>query len=144
MQSSRETVIEHLLVTANRLIRLSVQASGHATSSAAWRTLGILETDGPLRVGELAAACRVAQPTMTRTVAAMCADGLTARSRDRQDSRSQRIAITEAGRARLNELRTALTATVVPMFAELSDDQWNTLEEATLLLAAGLGTEQRA
>ncbi|WFR68458.1 MarR family transcriptional regulator [Curtobacterium flaccumfaciens] len=66
----------------NRLIRTAAQATGNTTSSAVWRTLGILETDQPLRLGELAAASRVAQPTMTRLVAGMLADGLISRSVD--------------------------------------------------------------
>ncbi|WP_066515394.1 MarR family winged helix-turn-helix transcriptional regulator [Curtobacterium ammoniigenes] len=142
MESKHGAAIERLLVAANRLIRVAVQAGGNATTSAAWRTLSILESDGALRVGELALASRVAQPTMTRLIAGMVEDGLVARSTDASDSRSQRITITEHGRQRLVALRASLAATVVPMFAELDESEWNTLEAASHILGARLGTEQ--
>ncbi|MEK6343563.1 MAG: MarR family transcriptional regulator, partial [Curtobacterium sp.] len=71
METSREQTVETLLVSVNRLIRTAVRSTGNTTSPAVWRTLGILETDQPLRLGELAEASRVAQPTMTRLVAGM-------------------------------------------------------------------------
>jgi DNA-binding MarR family transcriptional regulator len=141
MESSRAETIETLLVSVNRLIRTAVQASGNTTSSAVWRTLGILETDEPLRVGELATASRVSQPTMTRLVNGMLDDGLVTRSVAPDDSRGQHIGITDAGRARLLEWRATLTRTVGPVFADLDDDQWDVLHEASALIATRTRTE---
>jgi DNA-binding MarR family transcriptional regulator len=141
MESSRIETIETLLVSVNRLIRTAAQATGNTTSSAVWRTLGILETDQPLRVGELATASRVSQPTMTRLVAGMLDDGLVSRSVDPDDSRGQRIGITDAGRARLLEWRATLARTVGPVFADLDDDQWDVLHEASALIATRTRTE---
>ncbi|MGU3411677.1 MarR family winged helix-turn-helix transcriptional regulator [Microbacterium sp. M1A1_1b] len=141
MEPSREQTIETLLVSVNRLIRTSVQATGNTTSQAVWRTLGILETDQPLRLGELARASRVSQPTMTRLVGSMLADGLIARSVDPDDSRGQLIEITPAGAERLTAWRATLTRTVGPLFADLDDDQWDVLHEASALVASRTRTE---
>ncbi|MBF4607106.1 MarR family winged helix-turn-helix transcriptional regulator [Curtobacterium sp. VKM Ac-1393] len=135
METTREQTIETLLVSVNRLIRGAVQSTGNTTSTAVWRTLGILESDEPLRLGELAAASRVAQPTMTRLVTGMLADGLVTRNVDPDDSRGQLIEITDAGRARLTAWRATLTSTVGPLFADLTDDDWDVLHHASLLIA---------
>ncbi|MFJ7287777.1 MarR family winged helix-turn-helix transcriptional regulator [Curtobacterium sp. NPDC098951] len=143
MESPREQTIETLLVSVNRLIRTAAQATGNTTSSAVWRTLGILETDQPLRLGELAAASRVAQPTMTRLVAGMLADGLVTRSVDPDDSRGQLIELTEAGHERLVSWRVTLTRTVGPLFADLTEDEWDTLHDAVEIIASRTSTATR-
>lgn len=135
METTRAQTIETLLVSVNRLIRSAAQSTGNTTSAAVWRTLGILESDEPLRLGELAAASRVAQPTMTRLVTGMLADGLVTRSVDPDDSRGQLIEITDAGRARLTAWRATLTDTVGPLFADLNDDDWDVLHHASVLIA---------
>jgi len=143
MESTREQTIETLLVSVNRLIRTAAQATGNSTSAAVWRTLGILETDQPLRLGELAAASRVAQPTMTRLVAGMLADGLVSRSVDPDDSRGQLIELTDAGHTRLVDWRATMTRTVGPVFADLDDDEWDVLHHAAALIAARTSTTTR-
>jgi DNA-binding MarR family transcriptional regulator len=144
VERTREQTLETLLVSVNRLIRSALQATGATTSTAVWRTLGILEADEPLRLGELARASRVSQPTMTRLVAGMLADDLVARSVDPDDSRGQLIAITDAGRNRLVAWRAALTQTVGPLFDDLTDDDWDTLHDASALIAARTRTETLA
>lgn len=140
METPRAQTIETLLVSVNRLIRSAVQSTGNTTSAAVWRTLGILESDEPLRLGELAVASRVAQPTMTRLVTGMLADGLVSRSVDPDDSRGQLIEITDAGRARLTAWRATLTDTVGPLFADLADDDWDVLHHAAVLIAQRTNT----
>ena len=144
MEQAREQTLETLLVSVNRLIRSALQATGHTTSTAVWRTLGILEADDALRLGELARASRVSQPTMTRLVAGMTADGLVSRTVDPDDSRGQRIEITDTGRERLVAWRAALTSTVGPLFEDLTDDDWDILHDASALIAARTRTETTA
>jgi DNA-binding MarR family transcriptional regulator len=144
VESNREKTVETLLVSVNRLIRSALQATGHTTSTAVWRTLGILETGGALRLGELATASRVSQPTMTRLVASMTTDGLIARTVHPDDSRGQLIEITDAGRERLVSWRAALTSTVGPLFEDLDDHDWGILHEASALIAARTRTETTA
>ncbi|MGN8051411.1 MarR family winged helix-turn-helix transcriptional regulator [Curtobacterium sp. 22159] len=135
MESNREQTVEALLVSVNRLIRSAVRATGNTTSPAVWRTLGILETEQPLRLGELAAASGVAQPTMTRLVGGMLDDGLVSRTVDPDDSRGQLISLTDAGHDRLVAWRATLTRTVGPLFADLTDDEWDALHEAAAIVA---------
>lgn len=123
-------------MSVNRLIRAAARATGNPTLAAVWRTLGILETEQPLRLGELASASRVAQPTMTKLVAGMVADGLVSRSVDPDDSRGQRIELTATGRERLSTWRATITETVGPAFADLSDDDWDVLHDAAAIIAA--------
>ncbi|MDM7893173.1 MarR family winged helix-turn-helix transcriptional regulator [Curtobacterium caseinilyticum] len=140
METSRAQTLETLLVSVNRLIRAAAQATGNPTSAAVWRTLGILETEQPLRLGELATASRVAQPTMTRLVAGMLEDGLVSRSVDPDDSRGQLIELTEAGHERLVTWRATITETVGPVFADLSDDDWDVLHDAAAIIASRTAT----
>ncbi|OIH97211.1 MarR family winged helix-turn-helix transcriptional regulator [Curtobacterium sp. MCBA15_001] len=141
MESTREQTIETLLVSVNRLIRTALQSTGNTTSQAVWRTLGILESGGTQRLGELAKASRVSQPTMTRLVAGMLADDLVVRSVDPDDSRGQRIALAPAGAERLAAWRATLTHTVGPLFADLDEAQWDVLHEASALIASRTRSE---
>lgn len=136
----RDTLLS-LLVSSNRLIRIAAQAAGSTTPSAQWRTLGILETDGAMRVGALAAASRVTQPGMTRLLTAMSADGLVSRIPDPGDSRAWLIDITEMGRAELQGWRQVISATLEPRFASLDDQDWVALERAAAILASRTATE---
>lgn len=141
MEPMQNQTIETLLVSVNRLIRVAAQSTGNATTAAVWRTLGILRTDAPLRLGELAKASRVTQPTMTKLVAGMVADGLATRSVDPDDSRSLLIDITDAGTRALADWRATLTESVGPMFADLTDDEWSVLHDASILIASRVRTE---
>ncbi|MFZ7088214.1 MarR family winged helix-turn-helix transcriptional regulator [Curtobacterium sp. RRHDQ10] len=141
MSPTHDVTIETLLVSVNRLIRRAAQASGNATSSAVWRTLGILDAEGTMRIGELATASRVSQPTMTKLVANMTIDGLVDRTPDPGDSRAGLIAITAAGHDAITAWRTTLAREVLPLFDDLDPDQWNTLHDAATLLASRVRTE---
>ncbi len=129
------TLFEDLIVTANRLTRLAAQATGTTTPAAIWRTLSILTTDGSMRIGELATASRVTQPTMTKLVNTLAEDELIDRFADDTDSRASRIAITPKGTTALLAWRTELGEALAPMFADLSADDTETLENAVRILA---------
>jgi DNA-binding MarR family transcriptional regulator len=133
-----------LLVSSNRLIRIAAQAAGSTTPSAQWRTLGILETDGAMRVGELAAASRVTQPGMTRLLTTMTDEGLVSRIPDPDDSRAWLIDLTPRGRAELSRWRAVISATLEPRFAALDDAEWAALESAARILASRTAAEVTA
>lgn len=137
-------ILESLLVSTHRLTRVAAQATGSTTPSAQWRTLSILESDGPMRIGELAAVSRVTQPGMTRLLATMVEEELVSRIADRDDSRAWLIAVTEKGRAALAAWRTQLTEAMTPWFGELTEEQWTHLAEAAELLESRLGAERAA
>jgi len=141
VNDDHDATIESLLVSVNRLIRVAAHASGNTTSSAVWRTLGILDSEGTMRLGELARVSRVSQPTMTKLVAGMIEDGLASRAGDPTDSRVGLISITDAGHAAIVAWRATLTRAIGPRFADLDDDQWNILHQAATLIAARVRTE---
>lgn len=131
----RNDILENLVVSSNRLVRLAAQTTGSPTPSAIWRTLGILNTDGPMRVGELATASRVTQPGMTRVLSTMVEEELVSRIADIDDSRAWLIRITPKGIDALNAWRDQLVHALLPWFNELDQGEWAILERAAELLA---------
>ncbi|QNO38294.1 MarR family transcriptional regulator [Protaetiibacter sp. SSC-01] len=141
MQSA---ILEALLVSSHRLTRVAAQATGSTTPSAQWRTLSILETDGPMRIGELAAASRVTQPGMTRLLATMVEEELVSRIADREDSRAWLVVVTKKGAAALAAWRAQLAETMAPWFGELTAEEWATLAATAELLESRLGANSAA
>lgn len=127
-------ILESLLVSTHRLTRLAAQATGTSTPSAVWRTLSILETDGPMRVGELASASRVTQPGMTRILGTMVEEELVSRIADVDDSRAWLISVTAKGRSALADWRHQLAEAMQPWFGGLTVDEWQTLARASHVL----------
>lgn len=134
-------ILESLLVSTHRLTRVAAQATGSTTPAAVWRTLSILETDGPMRIGELAAASRVTQPGMTRLLATMVEEELVSRVADRDDSRAWLIVLTRKGAQALAAWRAQLAETLEPWFGELSEADWAALSAAASLLESRLGAD---
>jgi len=133
--------LESLLRSTHLLARLAAQATGSRTPAAVWRTLSILQTDGPMRVGELAAASRITQPGMTRLLTTMVEDKLVLRVADTDDSRAWLIKPTAKGLSAMDAWRTELTLTLQPWFGDLTDAEWNTLAQATTIIEAHTATD---
>jgi DNA-binding MarR family transcriptional regulator len=131
---TRNETLESLLVGAHRLTRLAAQRTGSTTPSAQWRTLAILESEGPMRIGELARVSRVTQPGMTRLLAGMVEEELVLRIADTADSRAWLIKVAPKGAARLAAWRATLAEQLRPLFDELSADDWAALDRAAALL----------
>lgn len=83
------------------LRRLRIQDLASGMGPAKLSALSVLVFSGPLSLGELAAAEQVKNPTMSRLVAAMQADGLVRTAAVKGDARSIRITPTARGRALL-------------------------------------------
>jgi len=127
-------LLEQLLVTSNRLVRIAAQATGTTTPASFWRTLSILSSDGALRVGDLARASRVSQPTMTKLQQQLVELGLAERITDPEDSRASLIAVTEAGESALEAWRHQLVDALRPAFEDLTDAEAAVLTEAVGIL----------
>ena len=127
--------LETLLVSSTRLVRIAAQSTGSKTPSAVWRALGILDTEGPMRIGELATANRVTQPGMTRVIGTMVEEEYVSRIADVADSRAWLIRITPKGRAALEAWRHQIAAALGPWFADLDEGEWAILERAVELMA---------
>ncbi|WP_223694205.1 MarR family winged helix-turn-helix transcriptional regulator [Leifsonia poae] len=112
-----------LVVASHRLTRLAARVTGSTESPAVWRTLSVLQTAGAMRLGELAAQSRVSQPTMTKLVRNLVESEWVKRIADTDDARAWQIDLTPKGAAALQDWRDQLTAALVPMFADLTEDE---------------------
>jgi DNA-binding MarR family transcriptional regulator len=127
--------IDDLATQLERRIALVTQLMrAHAPrgrSVVALLTLRRLDTEGPHRITELAAAELVAQPTMTVLVNRLESDGLVRKTRDAVDARAVRVEITDAGREQLRVTRAGRAAVLQTRLDRLDD-------EARAALAAAL------
>ncbi|HEY8588876.1 MAG TPA: MarR family transcriptional regulator [Naasia sp.] len=133
MIDSRTTLVS-LISSAHRVTRIAAQTTGDQTSPAVWRTLAILQNDGPMRLGELAQASRVAQPTMTKLVQNLASEDLVRRIADVEDARAWLIATTAKGERALQEWKVRLADAAAPFFAGLSDEEWRSLAAAAAVV----------
>jgi len=136
MTSQPTDILESLLTSTHRLTRLAAQETGRTTSPAVWRTLSILTTDGPLRIGDLARASRVAQPTMTKLLRHLVEDELVSRIADVDDSRAWLIAVAPKGTRALAGWKAELAGALGGLFDDLDEGEWGVLDHAAQLLAA--------
>lgn len=103
-----------------RRLRREDDASG--LTAARLSALSVVVFTPRLRLGDLAAAERVAPPTMSRLVAALERDGLVRRRADPDDARVQLVEPTEAGRRLLEEGRRRRVAALARDVAELPEE----------------------
>src|SRR4051794_24734476 len=96
----------HLRVVVARTARRLRQEAGSDLSPSQTSALAAIERHGPLTPSELAACERIQRPTATRVLARLEESGLVTRTADPTDRRSSVVAVTAAGRALLEELRT--------------------------------------
>jgi DNA-binding MarR family transcriptional regulator len=93
-----------------RLARLLRQQDDSGDAPALISALAVIERQGPLTLGALAAQEQVAPPTVTKVVDTLEARGLVERVRDDADRRVCRVKVTARGRRRLEASRTRRTA----------------------------------
>ncbi|OUE25426.1 MarR family protein [Clavibacter michiganensis] len=126
------------LVTAgHRLTRLAAHEVGGTSSPAVWRTLSVLVSwPGGMRLGVLAERSRVAQPTTTKIVRSLVAQGWIAQVTDPSDARATLLEITPAGTAVLDDWRDRLATALVPRFADLPADDVAVIARAVELVLA--------
>ena len=144
MTDTTHDYLETLLVSAHRLTRIAASITGDTSSPALWRTLSILRVDGPLRIGALAEASRVSQPTMTKLLAKIVERELVYRIADVEDSRAWLIALAEKGERALVDHRRELGAALAPLFDGLSELDRATLERAASILEDQARTTEEA
>jgi DNA-binding MarR family transcriptional regulator len=133
-------ILESLLISSHRLTHVAAQSTGNKTPSSLWRTLSILHADGAMRIGELAAASRISQPAITKLLPSLVEQELVFRIADVEDSRAWLIAISDKGRAALEDWRRELALALHPMFGDVSEEEWSVLASATEILQSRLRT----
>ncbi|SIO29872.1 MarR family winged helix-turn-helix transcriptional regulator [Agromyces cerinus] len=138
------TVIGDLVSVNHRLTRLAATVTGNTESPAVWRTLSVLRDLGPMRLGELAKVSRVTQPTMTKLVHALDERGWIRRIVDRDDARAMLISADPHGIAALDAWRIELANSLTPTFADLDDDELETLASAVEIVRTRLERSRAA
>ena len=84
------------------------QAAGLSVQPSQYALLVTLETAGPLTIADLTAAMKLAQPTVTRSVAKLEATGMVSVDRRHRDQRHKTVALTQAARDALLRARLAV------------------------------------
>ena len=99
----------YLLARASALVsgRFHERLRPHGLDVAEWRILATLSDGDGLLVGELAASVLFQQPTLTKMVDRMEAEGLVERRRSDSDRRKVRVFITAAGRRKVRRVLSA-------------------------------------
>jgi DNA-binding MarR family transcriptional regulator len=108
---------------------ISRSAPSELSRSAA-STLARLREQSPQRIGALAAAETVTQPTMTTVVQRLERDGLVDRCVDPQDARAAQISITPAGLEALTARAALRAAALAPHLAQLDAGERRALADA--------------
>ena len=109
------------------------QLASQSVTVPTWRILACLYPDLGLNVGDLARRSLLKQPTLTRQLDRLCADGLTRRVHENRDRRGVLVSLTSKGlakaepliaMARENEARvlSAYTPDQVQTFKSMLDD----------------------
>ncbi|WP_130177226.1 MarR family winged helix-turn-helix transcriptional regulator [Cryobacterium sp. SO1] len=143
MASDLHNILGDLVSVNHRLTRVAARAARGTESPALWRTLSVLLSAGPIRLGELADLSRVSQPTATKLVGSLVARGWIERTSDAADARVSLIASTPAGEAALVAWRTELAAALLPYFTDLPAADVETLERAVAILRERVEATER-
>lgn len=123
-----------LRLAVMRLARRLRQLSQEPITQSQLSALAVIETHGPLTLGELAAHERVQPPTMTRIMAALEEESLVVRQVDPTDRRIARVTMTPTGRRLIERIRSRRTAYLVQRLRAFTAEEVAILERAAGLL----------
>ncbi|MHC2185948.1 MarR family winged helix-turn-helix transcriptional regulator [Rathayibacter agropyri] len=140
---SLSELLSDFVSVTHRITRLAARATGNQESQAVWRTLSVLLSMGPMRLGELAVQSRVSQPTMTKIVKNLVGSGWLDRIVDPADARAWQIRLAPAGAQALEDWRTDLGEALTPLFADLSPADRYVLERAVEIMHERLAVGRR-
>jgi DNA-binding MarR family transcriptional regulator len=133
---------QRLRFVITRLARRMRQASDDEVSPTQIAALSTISRDGPMTLGDLAAAERVQPPTITAAVGRLEAQGLVRRRRDdKGDRRVVRVEVTVEGRKLVERQRSRRTAYLAKRLRGLTPAEHETLAEATAILDRILADE---
>ena len=124
----------HLRFLVARLHRLLRQQDQSGLSPALGAALATISRDGPITLGQLAAAEQVAAPTITRLVDKLVERGLVTRHVDPDDRRVTRVRATTGGKRQLESIRTRRTAWLASQLTDLPVDDVRALADAVSIL----------
>lgn len=136
-------IAARLRLSATRLARRLRQETGGGFTPSQLSALATISNHGPLTLGALADAERVAPPSITKVVAKLEADGLVQRIPDPTDGRVSRVSVTPAGQALIDETRRRKTTWLTGRVRELDADAQAALASALDALDALVATEDQ-
>jgi DNA-binding MarR family transcriptional regulator len=123
--ATRQQAIEEILSSLPQgnalLARLLFRKAAPTIPRGLASILGALN-DRPHRITELAERVGVAQPTVTRMVARLAAQGLVRKKQQQHDRRVVLVEITAKGRLEIKQLRAAYAAVLRETLTQASDD----------------------
>jgi DNA-binding MarR family transcriptional regulator len=111
------------LTSSGRLHATRVRGSGVDISRTSLRFLTQLEEHGPVSVSNLAALVDLSQPTASRALQQLEADGLVVRSGDPSDGRIAQYAITPAGLEARGRMQAFMTKQLEEALRDLEADR---------------------
>lgn len=117
-------------MAAVRLARLLRQQDEGDLTPTMRATLGSIEREGPVTLGELAAIERVAPPTVTKVVGKLEDAGLVVREHDDVDRRVCRVSLSDHGQGWLAADRKRRRDWLTEQLRELDDDDVRSLAAA--------------
>jgi DNA-binding MarR family transcriptional regulator len=123
------------LVIARLARQLRQQSLGGLTLTQ-WSALGSVESNEPIRIGDLADREGVSAATATRVVAALEQHGLVHRVADAADRRSWRVSLTDQGREQIAWMRKVRTARLAQRLAALDERDVRRLVDVLPVLEA--------
>ncbi len=128
--------LPYLLARASHAMWRGFEAEVKAAglNSLEWRTLATLSDSEPLPVGALALEVLAQQPTLTKSLERLLAEGWVKRQADPGDARRSFVAITAAGRRKVAPLLAAATAHQGRRLRELGLHDEDALRQALLAL----------
>jgi DNA-binding MarR family transcriptional regulator len=110
--------------------------AGFDLGPAQYHALTYVSEMAPVRMGELAAALRVAESSATRVVDRLVSEGLLERMPDPSDRRTVRVALTAKGRGLLAKVRRRRSQTMAELLDALDPSERDQLVELFEKLAA--------
>ena len=105
-------------------------------NSLEWRVMATLHDSPPLPVGQLAIEVLAKQPTLTKSLARLEAQGWVTRKADAADARRAPVALTAAGRRKVAPLLEAAEAHQQARLSALGVDSPQDLQQALQTLVA--------
>lgn len=132
-RSTTELATEVRLLVG-RLTRRLRQEAGAGLTPSQLSILASVERLGPIHLGELARIERVAPPTLSRAIDRLEEHDMVRRRPDPLDGRAVRVELTRAGRAAIDDLRSARVAFLAKGLGTLTDGERLVVSEAVRLL----------
>jgi DNA-binding MarR family transcriptional regulator len=118
--------IEHeIFMLFRRTFAIHIQTSSgeYELDRSTYGILMLLDDEGPMRLGHIAAAYRLDPSTITRQVQAAVSQGLVVKESDPTDRRAAILSVTEAGRDTLEAVRAQRSRLIGRSMAGWSDKQ---------------------